>query len=98
MTDPQSVTLEQVEAAQELLNEHGFGHWFVNGVAGNHADPIARFSAQRIIPGGRAFSVLHDDPKVLLELAREADARFNDSPQSVVVVSGNADTSTHGGA
>jgi hypothetical protein len=59
----------------------------------------AFFKAERIIAGGRAFSVIHNDAPVLLALAQEADARFDSSSQAAVVVaSGTIDTSTHGGA
>jgi len=94
----ESKSYDDIEAAQELLNENDCGHWEVGSTAGTSADPLAFFTAQRIVSGGRSFQVTHRDAKTLLALAQEADARFaaNDLPP-IAVHSGTADTVTQGG-
>jgi hypothetical protein len=99
MNDPQTISREQVENAQRLLDDAGLdAKWFVTSVNGSANDVLARYRAERILPGGRAFSVTHDEPRVLLDLCREADARFSTAPSAVVQVSnGTIDTINRGG-
>jgi hypothetical protein len=94
MADAQTLSFEQVEDAQALLNDAGLTHWFVTPLNGSEQDVIARYRAERILSGGRKFEVLHNEPKVLVQLCKEADARFDNAPQAVSVVSGLQDTHT----
>jgi hypothetical protein len=95
MSDPQTITFEQLEAAQKLVDGAGLSApWFVTAVNGSEQDVIARYRAERILSGGRKFEVIHDQPRVLVQLCKDADARFDTAPQAVSVSSGLQDTHT----
>src|SRR2546429_579387 len=97
MSQPESKSYEDVEAAQELLSAAGLNHWQVVPIHGAHGDPFGYFKASRVAPGG-IREVTHREARVLLRLAQEVDARLNSTPQgAAVVTSGTTDTNTHAG-
>jgi hypothetical protein len=97
MSDPESKSYEEVQNAQALLDGAGLSHWSVTPVHGVSGDPLAYFKATRVAPGG-IREVTHREARVLLDLCREAELRFDTAPQSAVTVtSGPIDTHNHGG-
>jgi hypothetical protein len=92
MSDPKTISHDQIATIQALVNDAGLtGRWFVTAVNGSEQDVTARYRAERVIPGS-TFSVIHDDPTVLVALCHEADARFDNELTAVAVTSGTADT------
>jgi hypothetical protein len=96
MTDPETKMPDAVDAAQSLFADAGLAHWQVTPMHGVSGDPRAYFKATRVAPGG-IREVTHREARVLLELARELDARIGGQPEAVAVTSSTLDTHTYGG-
>jgi hypothetical protein len=93
---PETKSYEEVDAAQAKLHDAGLDHWSVTPMHGISGDSRAYFKATRVAPGG-IREVTHREAHILVELAREVDARLASiEPQATAVVSGTADTTTGG--
>lgn len=95
MPDPETKTPDEVDDVQANFDAAGFGHWTITPQHGVSGDLRAYFRAERVAPNGKR-EVTHREGRVLLELAREVDARFG-APEAVAVVAGVLDTHNTGG-
>jgi hypothetical protein len=93
---PETKSYEEVDAAQAKLAQAGLDHWQVTPMHGVSGDSRAYFKATRVAPGG-IREVTHREAHILVELAREVDARLASlDPQATPVASDAADTTTGG--
>src|SRR5439155_13847950 len=95
MSEPEIKSHAEVDEAQRLFNDAGMSHWFLTGTIGTAADRLSYFRAERVAPGGKR-EIIHNEARVLLDLAREVDARLASLDSTAVAVStGVLNTHTH---